>query len=118
MRYYIIIERNKNNKYRFQLFYCGKKEMGYSKEYDSSENCIKGLDKFRQFIIDNEITDECDYLKVFECADNKYFIYQFVDDNNNVLYTSRKIENKTNCLKSMKSTCENICNVEIKEIKE
>jgi len=92
--------------------------MGYSKKDDNIDECRKRFDEFKQFIIHNEIINECNYLKVYKCDDNKCFVYQFIDDNNEILYTSRKIENKTNCLKSMKSTCKNICNVEIKEIKE
>lgn len=117
-RYYVVINKNKNNKYRFELYYCGKQEMGYSKEYDSSEKCRNALDEFKEYIIHNNIKDECNYLKVFKSDDNKSYTYQFIDDNNEILYTSRKIETKTNCIKSMKSTCKNICHADVKEIKE
>lgn len=114
MKHYIVLKKQ-NNQYHFQLWYCGKQEMGTSKGYSSYELCKKKLEEFKKFIEENKIKDECKYLKLIKKAD-RCFIYQFVDENNDVLYTSREIEIKQSCKNSMVSTCKNIIDAEIKEI--
>ena len=114
MKHYIVI-KNQNNKYYFQLWYCGKQEMGTYEGYPSYDMCKKKLDEFKEFIEKNKINNECKYLKLIKKA-NRCFIYQFVNENNNVLYTSREIEIKQSCKDSMLSTCKNIIDAEIKEI--
>lgn len=113
MKHYIKIEEI-NNKYRFELWYCGKQYMGYSKEYDSYEQCLKGLENFKKFLIINNIENECNFLKLIKINIRNY-IYQFIDENNNVLYTSRNIETKGSCRDSMLSTCKNIRKADIKK---
>ena len=95
--------------YVFQLWYCGKQPMGYSKYYDSLDNCKKGFEKFKDFLIRNNITKECKYLKL-EQIDKRQYQYTFIDENSNVIYKSRIIEIKKSCKDSMISTCKNIIN--------
>ncbi len=115
MNYNIVIHKEKGN-YCFQLWYCGKQAMGNSKFYESRSLCIKGFEDFKNWIIKNDIHDECNFLKLNKISDRK-FIYQFVDENNEILYTSRIIETKTNCRNSMISTCKNIIKAKVKDLK-
>ena len=105
-RYDIKIDRNEKG-YSFQLWYCGKQPMGYSKEYNSKSECLKGLDKFKDFIINNDIIEECKYLELKK-IDRRKYRYQFIDEKGNILYKSRIIESRQSCKNSMMSTCKNI----------
>lgn len=106
------IQINKiNNKYHFELWYCGKQEMGRSKSYNSYNLCLKGFESFKKWLIQNNVNNEGEFLKILKISD-KGFIYQFID-NNDILYSSRIIEKKYNCKKSMISTCKNIISAKL-----
>ena len=102
-----------DGKYFFELWYCGKQEMGRSKSYSSRSSCIDGINNFKKWIKQNDVNDEGNFLKITKIND-KGFIYQFIDDDNNILYSSRIIENRNNCKKSMISTCKNITKAKLK----
>lgn len=110
-KYKIKIEPEKDG-YVFQLWYRGKQPMGYSKYYDSWNNCLKGFKEFKDFLIRNNINNECEYLKLKQIDKRKYQ-YKFIDENSNVIYESRIIEIKQSCRNSMISTCKNIINANV-----
>ena len=56
MRYNIQIKEI-DGKYFFELWYCGKQEMGRSKSYNSYNSCVKGLNNFKKWIFKNYICD-------------------------------------------------------------
>ena len=110
-KYKIKIEPEKDG-YVFQLWYRGKQPMGYSKYYDSQNNCLKGFIEFKDFLIRNNINSECEYLKL-EQIDKRKYQYKFIDENSNVIYKSRIIEIKQSCRNSMIRTCQNIINANV-----
>ncbi len=110
---YFIKIVQKDNMFHFQLWYIAKQEMGNSKGYATYSECIKGIQQFKDFIQKNEINDEGKYVKIEKLGERK-FVYIFHNEDDEILYTSRIIETKYNCKKSIKSTCKNIINANIK----
>lgn len=110
--YYIRIAE-KDGLYCFQLWYRGKQEMGNSIGYKSAEECKKGLLQFKKILSTTNITENEKFVKIHQLNVRQY-IYQFYDEKGNVLYTSRNIEEKKNCQNSMKSTCRNLVDADIK----
>lgn len=68
-----------DGKYFFELWYCGKQEMGRSKSYNSRTSCIEGLNNFKKWIIQNNVNNEGDFLKITKIND-KGFMYQFINN--------------------------------------
>ena len=110
--YYIWIAE-KDGLYHFQLWYRGKQEMGNSIGYKSVEECKKGLYQFKKILSAANLTDNKKLVKIHRLNVRQY-IYEFYDESGNILYTSRNIEKKTNCQKSIASTCRNLVNADIK----
>ncbi len=110
--YYIQIIK-KDELYYFQLWYRGKQEMGNSIGYESAEECKKGLLQFKKILSTISITEIEKFVKIHRLNVRQY-IYQFYDEDGNILYTSRNLETKTNCQKSMASTYRNLVDADIK----
>lgn len=101
-------------KYFFQFWYTEKQEMGYSRAYSTYKECEEGVEKFKKYLINCKPTEENGLIKIKK-LDGRYFIYEFFDENGEVLYTSRRIEAKVNCKNSAQSTCEKFVNADIKD---
>lgn len=101
-------------KYIFQLWYVAKQEMGYSRAYSTYKECEEGVEKFKKYLINCRPTEENELVKIIKLG-SRSFIYEFSDENGEVLYTSRHIESKANCKKSALRTCKNFVDADIKE---
>lgn len=105
-RNYFINLSKKDKEWYFQLWYTKKQEMGNSIGYKSIEECEKGLNNFKNFIIENNNLLENNKLFRIEKNSEESYNYIIFDLNNNVLYKSRNLS-KTNCKKSANSTLKN-----------
>src|SRR5699024_6260990 len=103
----------KDNLYYFQLWYRGKQEMGNSIGYQTSDECKKGLIRFKKILANNEMTEDNEFFKIVKLDYRKY-VNRFFDKNRNELYVSRIINTRHNCIKSMLSTYRNLPYADIK----
>ena len=110
--HYIKISKN-DGLYVFQLWYCGKQEMGCSNHFETYEKCIKGIKVFKDYLIASKPTEENGLIKVLK-LENKKYVYVFYNEKGEKLYSSREIEKKYNCSKSANSTCKNFVDAKIK----
>ncbi len=111
-RYYIQITESEKQ-FRFHLWYCRKQAMGSSKAYSSLEECIVGMNSFKEYLSKNKSQNFTEIAKIIR-LDNGMYCYQFYDEKGMTIYTSRGIEAKVNCQKSMRSTYKNFPDADFK----
>lgn len=110
---YFIKINKKENAYTFQLWYTNKQEMGDSAPYNTQEACAIGVKKFKEYLECYAPTEENGLAEVIK-LDNRKYIYRFYSIDGDVLYTSRVLESKQGCKKSLESTCQKFAVAEIK----
>ena len=110
-RYFIKIVENQGD-YVFQFWYIAKQEMGSSKIYNTYKECVEGVISFKEYLRRFNPSEENGFIKISKLGE-RYYKYEFYDENGLLLYASRKIESKANCKKSMASTCKHFVEAEI-----
>lgn len=109
---YFIKIIEKEREYIFQLCYASQQEMGSSKAYKTYGECVEQVENFKKYLIEMNPTEENGLARIIK-LDARKIIYEFVDENQEVLYRSRMIEAKENCKKSLRRTCEKFVDAEI-----